>query len=131
VKTIGDAVMAAFETELDALHAAVAMHRGFDALRADNPDARRTSLKIGAHGGPCYAVTANGVLDYFGQTVNVAARVQGEAGAGELVVAAPLAELALARGVVDEGRVRERWIARLKGVAAPLPLVRLRVDDRA
>ena len=131
VKTIGDAVMAAFDSELDALSAAVAMHRGFDALRADNPDARRTSLKIGAHAGPCYAVTANGVLDYFGQTVNVAARVQGEAGAGELVVAEPLAQRALARGLVENTRVGERYVARLKGVVEPITLCRLRIDERA
>lgn len=130
VKTIGDAVMAAFDSELDALTAALAMHRGFDALRADNPDARRTSLKVGAHAGPCYAVTANGVLDYFGQTVNVAARVQSEAGAGELVVAEPLAQLAVARGLVERARVGERYLARLKGVAEPIALCRLRIDDR-
>jgi class 3 adenylate cyclase len=34
-------------------------------------------LKIGIHEGPCLAVTLNDHLDYFGQTVNVAARVQG------------------------------------------------------
>jgi len=130
VKTIGDAVMAAFDSELDALGAALAMHRGFDALRADNADAGRTSLKIGAHAGPCYAVTANGVLDYFGQTVNVAARVQGEAGAGELVVAEPLARLALERGLVERARVGERYVAHLKGVAQPIALCRLRIDER-
>ena len=33
-------------------------------------------LKIGIHEGPCLAVTLNDRLDYFGQTVNIAARVQ-------------------------------------------------------
>jgi class 3 adenylate cyclase len=131
VKTIGDAVMAAFDTEIDALTAAVAMHRGFGALRRDNPDARRTSLKIGAFAGPCYAVTANGVLDYFGQSVNVAARVQGEAAGGELVVESSLAELATNRGLVEPSRVRERYVARLKGVPDPIALCRLSIDDDA
>ena len=39
-------------------------------------------------------VTANGVLDYFGQTVNIAARLQGEAHSGELVVEESLADRA-------------------------------------
>ena len=33
-------------------------------------------IKIGIHEGPCLAVTLNDRLDYFGQTVNIAARVQ-------------------------------------------------------
>jgi class 3 adenylate cyclase len=34
-------------------------------------------LKIGIHEGPCLAVRFNDRQDYFGQTVNIAARVQG------------------------------------------------------
>jgi class 3 adenylate cyclase len=34
-------------------------------------------LKIGIHTGPCLAVSLNDRQDYFGQTVNIAARVQG------------------------------------------------------
>jgi class 3 adenylate cyclase len=33
-------------------------------------------LKIGIHEGPCLAVTLNDRQDYFGQTVNIASRVQ-------------------------------------------------------
>ncbi len=41
-------------------------------------------LKIGLHRGNVIAVKANQTLDYFGQTVNIAARVQGLAGSGEI-----------------------------------------------
>ena len=34
-------------------------------------------LKIGIHEGPCLAVMLNERQDYFGQTVNIASRVQG------------------------------------------------------
>ncbi|MBR0933044.1 adenylate/guanylate cyclase domain-containing protein [Bradyrhizobium jicamae] len=34
-------------------------------------------LRIGAHVGPCLAVTLNERLDYFGQSVNLASRLQG------------------------------------------------------
>ncbi len=33
-------------------------------------------LKIGIHEGPCLAVNLNDRQDYFGQTVNIASRVQ-------------------------------------------------------
>ena len=41
-------------------------------------------LKIGVHAGAAIAVTLNERLDYFGQTVNIAARVQGLAEADEI-----------------------------------------------
>jgi len=76
VKTIGDAVMATFATPDRAVAAALAMR---DAMRALNAEGKQEdlTLKIGMHEGPCLAVMLNDRLDYFGQTVNIAARVQG------------------------------------------------------
>lgn len=75
VKTIGDAVMASFPTPDRALAAALRMR---EAMRRLNENSGREDLllKIGLHEGPCLAVTLNDRLDYFGQTVNIAARVQ-------------------------------------------------------
>jgi class 3 adenylate cyclase len=75
VKTIGDAVMATFPTPDRALRAALLMR---DAMRALDAERGREDLllKIGIHEGPCLAVTFNDRQDYFGQTVNIAARVQ-------------------------------------------------------
>jgi class 3 adenylate cyclase len=70
VKTIGDAVMATFSTPDRALAAALRMR---DSVRQIKND---LLIKIGIHEGPCLAVTLNDRLDYFGQTVNIAARVQ-------------------------------------------------------
>ena len=70
VKTIGDAVMATFATPERALAAALRMRDSVRDLKTD------LQIKIGIHEGPCLAVTLNDRLDYFGQTVNVAARVQ-------------------------------------------------------
>jgi class 3 adenylate cyclase len=76
VKTIGDAVMATFPTPDRAVAAALRMR---DAMRklSKTHEPEDLLLKIGIHEGPCLAVTLNDRLDYFGQTVNVAARVQG------------------------------------------------------
>src|SRR5205814_1694428 len=76
VKTIGDAVMATFPTPDRAVAAALRMR---DAMRSLNEKHRSEDLllKIGIHEGPCLAVTLNDRQDYFGQTVNIASRVQG------------------------------------------------------
>ena len=75
VKTIGDAVMATFPTPDRGLAAALRMR---DAMQRLNEVRQHDdlTLKIGIHEGPCLAVTLNERLDYFGQTVNIAARVQ-------------------------------------------------------
>jgi len=75
VKTIGDAVMATFPTPGRALSAALRMR---EAMRHLNDGHRREDLllKIGIHEGPCLAVVLNDRQDYFGTTVNIAARVQ-------------------------------------------------------
>jgi class 3 adenylate cyclase len=85
VKTIGDAVMAAFFDPAKALEAAFAMHR---AIHDDNVS-RGTpalSLKVGIHHGACIAVNLNNILDYFGTAVNLAARIQKESLGGDIVV---------------------------------------------
>jgi len=76
VKTIGDAVMATFPTPDRAVAAALNIR---DAMARFNKDARGEDLllKIGVHEGPCIAVSMNERQDYFGQTVNIASRVQG------------------------------------------------------
>ncbi|MFL5192658.1 MAG: adenylate/guanylate cyclase domain-containing protein [Microvirga sp.] len=76
VKTIGDAVMATFPTPDHAISAALRMR---DAMHSLNEQRGREDLllKIGIHEGPCLAVTLNDRQDYFGQTVNIASRVQG------------------------------------------------------
>jgi len=130
VKTIGDAVMAAFLEERDALEAAFAMHRAFPAFRAGNEDAARTFLKVGVHAGACYVVTANGILDYFGQTVNVAARLQGASGPGEVIIDGQFADEAERAGWLGAHSVSERFETRLKGLPEPVKVARI-VADRA
>jgi len=75
VKTIGDAVMATFATPDRGLAAALRIR---EAMRALNQQRQNEDLllKIGIHEGPCLAVTLNDRQDYFGQTVNIASRVQ-------------------------------------------------------
>lgn len=126
VKTIGDAVMAVYADEMDGLRACLEVLQGFDAFRSRAAVSGETHVKLGLYAGPCYVVTANGVLDYFGQSVNIAARLQSEARSGEVVLEAGFADDAVAAGVLPVGWVRERYQAALKGVAQPISAVRVR-----
>src|SRR3546814_9306199 len=54
-------------------------------------EASPLTIKLGVHEGPCIAVTLNGRLDYFGTTVNMAARLQGESRGGDVVLSEAVA----------------------------------------
>jgi class 3 adenylate cyclase len=76
VKTIGDAVMATFAAPERAIAAALRMREAMRTLNAER-GSEDLLLKIGIHEGPCLAVVLNDRQDFFGQTVNIASRVQG------------------------------------------------------
>ena len=123
VKTIGDAVMASFVDPLDALRAALDMR---DRITRFNADAggEQLALKVGLHFGACLAVTLNDRLDYFGQTVNIAARVQALAEANEIVVTDDVMSSPGARELVaDLTAVRTDVV--LRGVAGAIRVNRL------
>jgi class 3 adenylate cyclase len=91
VKTIGDAVMATFATPDRAMAAALRMRHAMRTLNAQGKN-EDLMLKIGMHEGPCLAVMLNDRLDYFGQTVNIAARVQGLAVSHSIFATRPVVE---------------------------------------
>jgi len=124
VKTIGDAVMATFQTPDRALAAALRMREEMTRINAERKN-EDLLLKIGIHEGPCLAVTLNNSQDYFGQTVNMAARVQGLASSRAIFVTKsvvedeksakiletsglhPMMQRAALRGIADETTVYE------------------------
>lgn len=114
VKTIGDAVMAVFSRPTDAVSAALHILGEIERYNSEHGDPS-IILKIGAHCGPSIAVTLNDNLDYFGQTVNVAARVQSLADAGEICISEALYS---APGVSDllSGHPIVEFDAPLRGV---------------
>jgi adenylate cyclase len=86
VKTIGDAVMAAFHDGPTALRAALSMQAAFNTWIEQRGLQVAPRLKVGLHVGPVLAVHTDAAgIDYFGGTVNTAARAQGVAGSGEVV----------------------------------------------
>jgi class 3 adenylate cyclase len=119
VKTIGDAVMATFPTPERGLAAALRMR---EAMR-DAGDARAGDLtvKIGLHEGPCLAVMLNDRLDYFGQTVNIAARVQGLCQSRSIYATKPVVEPPQAARLLScAGLVPVPQSTRLRGISDAL-----------
>jgi class 3 adenylate cyclase len=122
VKTMGDAVMADFASSAAALEAAIAMVHA--CARAHG--ALGLGVKIGLHEGPCLAVRANERLDFFGTTVNVAARLQALAHGGEIVIAQELLEHeGVARVIERHGLRTAPFEASLKGIGQVQRLVTL------
>jgi class 3 adenylate cyclase len=105
VKTIGDAVMATFETPDRGIAAAIRMREAMSDLGAQR-QRQSLRLKIGVHEGSCLAVTLNDQQDYFGQTVNIASRVQGLAASRSIVVTKQVAESAQASALLERSGLK-------------------------
>jgi class 3 adenylate cyclase len=120
VKTIGDAVMATFLTPDHALSAALRMREAMRKLN-DTHGREDLLLKIGIHEGPCLAVNLNERQDYFGQTVNIASRVQGLAQTRSiLATAAVINNPKSAEVLSNDGQKLLAQSHPLRGVAAEM-----------
>ncbi len=88
VKTIGDGIMGVFTGPADALNAIATGMKGLAQLNdmAGLAGDDQLSLKVDIHQGSCIVVTLNGRLDYFGKTVNIAARLAGLAQGDDVVL---------------------------------------------
>jgi class 3 adenylate cyclase len=128
IKTIGDAVMAAFLRPLDAVSAALAMRAEIAAFNRSRPD-RELILKIGVHKGAAIAVTLNERLDYFGQTVNIAARVQHLADADEIHVSESVYEAEGVKGCLEALDV-DSSMTKLKGIQQDMRVYRIAAPAR-
>jgi class 3 adenylate cyclase len=76
IKTIGDAVMASFISNEQAIMAAVGAVTRFREYNLTRPQAEWIQVRIGLHRGTALLVNLNSSIDYFGSTVNKAARIQ-------------------------------------------------------
>jgi class 3 adenylate cyclase len=124
VKTIGDAVMAAFADPADGLRCAIAIQTQLGGFNSAHPT-MPIAIKVGLHSGSTIAVTMNDRLDYFGGTVNIAARLQNESEAGEILLSsAVLDDPAVAGQLKDRTLVEDTQL--LRGFEAPVTFWRLR-----
>lgn len=126
IKTIGDAVMAAFYSGADAMEAALEMQERIGDLTERLKPKPPVVLKLGVHQGSTIAITSNGVLDYFGTSVNVAARMQNESHGGDIVITEPMHSDEAVRAVLERHGPRvETFEIQLKGLSDSFKLWRL------
>jgi class 3 adenylate cyclase len=123
VKTIGDAVMAAFADPGNAVAAALSIQDKITRFNAGH-GGEAIVIKLGLHKGPCIAVTLNERLDYFGSTVNLAARLQMQSIGGDIVLSTDLADDPAVAPVL-RGRTLRAEIAAVKGFEHPVSFVRI------
>jgi class 3 adenylate cyclase len=75
-------------------------------------------VKIGIHEGPCLAVTLNERQDYFGQTVNIAARVQSLSTSQEIHITGPVIDAPGVAALLDQREIKPiQKQAALRGIA--------------
>jgi class 3 adenylate cyclase len=124
VKTIGDAVMASFNSGADAVRAAFESQAELCARAADMGG--ELVLKAGVHAGACLAVKLNNRLDFFGGAVNTAARVQGLSCGNDVVVSDEvITEIDAERDGRKQFQIRESFDARLRGLPKRVRVHRL------
>lgn len=125
VKTIGDAIMAAFEHPHEGVAAAIEM---LEEIRAFNKTiSQELILKIGLHQGRSFAVTLNDRIDYFGQNVNIAARIQTLADANEVYMSQEVMEAPGVSEILQAHMVKSDRV-QVKGVSEKLEVYRVMVQ---
>ncbi|OXM83495.1 DUF5939 domain-containing protein [Paenibacillus rigui] len=130
VKTIGDAVMAVFEHPEHAVKAALDIQTHVDEFNQGNPSSTPMVIKIGLYHGPAIVVNSNGMLDYFGRTVNLASRTQGLSLGGDIMVSQACADRPGVQAMLSGYRAEmERFERHLKGIDEVVALARIKVPQ--
>jgi len=129
VKTVGDAVMGAFDRPSDAFLCGVRLQNDFAAFNAASTH-EEVVIKLGFHLGRCIAVTLNNRLDYYGTAANQASRLESQSQGGDIVLSREFAsDPAVAQLLAEFEPVDEE--AHLKGFDEPVPFVRVTAETLA
>ena len=120
VKTMGDAVMAAFSRPAAAVSAALQIRAELDRISG-----ARFPIRVGVHRGPCIAVNVGESIDYFGNTVNVASRLEHCARNDEICLSRSVADDSDVAAIVGDRGTSED--VELKGIENKVAIVRIAV----
>jgi adenylate cyclase len=130
VKTIGDAVMAVYTDPREAVRTAVEMIEAFDDLETAKKLKNAIVVKVGIHHGPCIAVTLNERIDYFGTTVNIAARVQGLSDGRDVMASGAIfSETGAEELLKQKGWANEQFTTSLKGLKSSYQVHKLHAPN--
>ena len=124
VKTAGDGIHAAFLTPDDAMRASIEMQQAMPAFnqRFDTDD---VSIRVGLHCGSSISVTLNQRLDYYGEAVNLAARLEGLGVEGDITMSKTFASDPAVSAMLIDYELHEREEI-LKGFTQPVGIVQIR-----
>jgi class 3 adenylate cyclase len=122
IKTLGDGLHAAFFEPKDALLAALDMHSTVRVAFADAP--YDVGIRIGLHTGSSISVMINDRLDYYGSTVNMAARLEAQGEPGQITMSESFASDVAVAPVLG-AYTQKRKIVDLKGFDRPVPIVQI------
>jgi adenylate cyclase len=128
VKTIGDAVMAVFLNPKDAVNYSIKVHDEIENLNSKYGE-DLLQLKIGIHFGPALVVNMNDRLDYFGSTVNLAARTEGQCKGKDIVITKKIYDIPDVKELLKEFDF-EKFESELKGFAEAQFLVRIKASKK-
>jgi class 3 adenylate cyclase len=127
VKTTGDGVLAAFRSWIDAVRSALAVQTNitdFNRTHAAGDADRRVAIKLGVHAGRSVRLELQNGFDYFGSTVNLAARLRSESRDGDVVLSDVVAGHPGVRLLLAALPTREESLP-LRGFDRPIRLVRV------
>jgi class 3 adenylate cyclase len=126
VKTIGDAIMAVFLDVNEAVKAALFIQREFMREFGSKQDTPLI-LKIGIHCGPVIAINSNNLIDFFGRTVNIAARVQNESIGNDIILTEQILQYKTVKVLLakQEKVTLESFSKKLKGIEGEMALTRI------
>lgn len=123
VKTSGDTVMATFPDAAAAVRAGLELQRRLGELRAASPLGRHVAARVGVSAGRVLREDAEAGTDFFGNTVNAAARLMKRARPGEVLVGGRALDAdPAAAGLMADA---ERSEAAVKGFSSPIPVAGL------
>lgn len=130
IKTIGDGVMGTFSSNAAALRSAIESVQGIKALNNETglSDENRLALKIGLHAGQCIVVTLNGRLDYFGSTVNIAARLGDLARGNDILLSKSFLNDEEGPAIASNLQYESEETITLRGIANEIEVCRLQID---
>lgn len=126
IKTIGDAVMASFPSPLQAVKSAIAIQEGLEEHNSTAESGQQIKVKIGVNTGAAIVDDT----DLFGDAVNVASRIQSQAGADEILISKSVYDRV---GQSEDLLCRWHGNVKVKGKTQALELFRVvwRDDDMA
>ena len=124
VKTVGDGIHAAFLTPDDALRASIDMQQAMPGFNR-RLETEGIAIRIGLHSGSSIAVTLNDRLDYYGEAVNLTARLEGQAGAGEIAMSKAFTEDPAVNDILSDYEPSRQQLD-LKGFNNPVEICLIR-----